>query len=86
MNHSPMDPLIEGYLGYLDKVGRKTPRIFRSKLRICSGVSFSPFPIFRSFLSSHSHQNWYIKARALQETRRLCELRRKRNPVAGRNR
>jgi integrase/recombinase XerD len=26
MNHSPMDPLIEGYLGYLDKVGRKTPR------------------------------------------------------------
>jgi site-specific recombinase XerD len=26
MNQSPMDPLIEGYLGYLDKVGRKTPR------------------------------------------------------------
>ena len=26
MNHSPMDPLIEGYLGYLDKVGRKSPR------------------------------------------------------------
>ena len=25
-NRSPMDPLIEGYLGYLDKVGRKTPR------------------------------------------------------------
>lgn len=26
MNQSPMAPLIEGYLGYLDKVGRKTPR------------------------------------------------------------
>jgi site-specific recombinase XerD len=26
MSHTPMDPLIEGYLGYLDKVGRKTPR------------------------------------------------------------
>lgn len=26
MNQSPMDPLIEGYLSYLDKVGRKTPR------------------------------------------------------------
>lgn len=26
MNQLPMDPLIEGYLGYLDKVGRKTPR------------------------------------------------------------
>lgn len=26
MKQSPMDPLIEGYLGYLDKVGRKTPR------------------------------------------------------------
>ncbi len=25
-NQSPMDPLIEGYLSYLDKVGRKTPR------------------------------------------------------------
>jgi hypothetical protein len=23
---NPMDPLIEGYLSYLDKVGRKTPR------------------------------------------------------------
>jgi len=26
MKQSPLDPLIEGYLGYLDKVGRKTPR------------------------------------------------------------
>lgn len=26
MNPVPMDPLIEGYLGYLDKIGRKTPR------------------------------------------------------------
>jgi site-specific recombinase XerD len=26
LNQSPMDPLIEGYLGYLDKVGRRTPR------------------------------------------------------------
>src|SRR5437899_10842766 len=25
-NTLPMDPLIEGYLRYLDKVGRKTPR------------------------------------------------------------
>lgn len=25
-NQLPMDPLIEGYLSYLDKVGRKTPR------------------------------------------------------------
>lgn len=25
-NQLPMDPLIEGYLNYLDKVGRKTPR------------------------------------------------------------
>lgn len=25
-NQSPMDPLIEGYLSYLDKVGRKAPR------------------------------------------------------------
>ena len=23
---APLDPLIEGYLSYLDKVGRKTPR------------------------------------------------------------
>jgi site-specific recombinase XerD len=26
MSAAPMDPLIEGYLSYLDKVGRKTPR------------------------------------------------------------
>jgi len=26
MSTAPMDPLIEGYLAYLDKVGRKTPR------------------------------------------------------------
>ncbi len=26
MNLSPMDPLIDGYLSYLNKVGRKTPR------------------------------------------------------------
>ena len=26
MKQSAMDPLIEGYLSYLDKVGRKTPR------------------------------------------------------------
>ena len=25
-NQLSMDPLIEGYLNYLDKVGRKTPR------------------------------------------------------------
>ena len=86
MNHSPMDPLIEGYLGYPDNVGPKTPRICRSKLTICSGVSFFPFAIFRSFLLSHSHQNWNIKGRALQEPRRLFELRRKPNPVAGRKR
>jgi hypothetical protein len=26
MNVAAMDPMIEGYLSYLDKVGRKTPR------------------------------------------------------------
>jgi hypothetical protein len=30
-NTLTMDPLIEGYLRYLDKVGRKTPRTQGSK-------------------------------------------------------
>ena len=40
--------------------------ICRSKLTICSGVCFFPFAMFRSFLYSLSHENWYIKGRALQ--------------------
>jgi hypothetical protein len=30
-----MDPLIEGYFSYLDKVGRKTPRTIQNCLLIC---------------------------------------------------
>jgi hypothetical protein len=38
----------------------------RSRFTICSAVCFFPFAIIRSFLYSLSHENWYIKGRALQ--------------------
>ncbi len=58
MNQSPMDPLIEGYLGYLDKVGRKTPRTIidvRCTLRRALSRLRCDTPLWRLQLEDYLH-------------------------------
>lgn len=57
-NHSPMDPLIEGYLSYLDKVGRKTPRTIidiRCTLRRARSGLLTDVPLWRLRLEDYLH-------------------------------
>lgn len=57
-NLEPMDPLIEGYLSYLDKVGRKTPRTIidvRCTLRrVIVGLS-AEVPLWHLKLEDYLH-------------------------------
>jgi site-specific recombinase XerD len=57
-NHLPMDPLIEGYLSYLDKVGRKTPRTIidvRCTLRRALSRLRTDIPLWRLTLEDYLH-------------------------------
>jgi site-specific recombinase XerD len=57
-NHSPMDPLIEGYLSYLDKVGRKTPRTIidvRCTLRRAVSELRTDIPLWHLQLEDYLH-------------------------------
>lgn len=57
-NQSPMDPLIEGYLSYLDKVGRRTPRTIidvRCTLRRAVSGLRSDIPLWRLRLEHYLH-------------------------------
>lgn len=57
-NQSPMDPLIEGYLSYLDKVGRKTPRTIidvRCTLRRALNGLHSDIPLWHLQLEDYLH-------------------------------
>lgn len=54
----PMDPLIEGYLSYLDKVGRKTPRTIidvRCTLRRAVNGVHSDTPLWHLKLEDYLH-------------------------------
>ena len=58
MKQSQMDPLIEGYLSYLDKVGRKTPRTIidvRCTLRRALCGLRSDTPLWRLKLEDYLH-------------------------------
>jgi integrase/recombinase XerD len=57
-NQSPMDPLIEGYLSYLDKVGRKTPRTIidvRCTLRRAVSGLRTGIPLWHLQLEDYLH-------------------------------
>lgn len=57
-NQLPMDPLIEGYLGYLDKVGRKTSRTIidvRCTLRRALSRLRTDAPLWRLPLEEYLH-------------------------------
>jgi len=57
-NQSPMDPLIEGYLSYLDKVGRKMPRTIidvRCTLRRAISGLRSDIPLWHLQLEDYLH-------------------------------
>jgi site-specific recombinase XerD len=57
-NRDRMDPLIEGYLGYLDKVGRKTPRTIidvRCTLRRAIAGLRSAVPLWHLELQDYLH-------------------------------
>jgi hypothetical protein len=57
-NTDRMDPLIEGYLSYLDKIGRKTPRTIidvRCTLRRAIAGLRSGVPLWHMELEDHLH-------------------------------
>ena len=57
-NQLPLDPLIEGYLSYLDKVGRKTPRTIidvRCTLRRALSRLRTDVPLWRLPLEDYLH-------------------------------
>jgi site-specific recombinase XerD len=57
-NHLSMDPLIEGYLSYLDKVGRKTARTIidvRCTLRHALSRLRTDVPLWRMPLEDYRH-------------------------------
>jgi site-specific recombinase XerD len=58
MSQLPMDPLIEGYLSYLDKVGRRTPRTIidvRCTLRRALSGLRTDTPLWRLQLEDYLH-------------------------------
>ncbi len=67
----PMDPLVEGYLSYLDKVGRKTPRTIvdvRCTLRRAASAFPGETPLWHLELGDYLHWLEKLRRDGLTET------------------